>query len=293
LTTSPLNIQLDNTKSTVRVSGITHAITSNALPANVGFVQWDGAKGSGLITYNDRTPIPEVFLDLSPYQTYVDQWMTSAAFSTTPALILDQAQSIKNGFVDGLWAGKRQAPIVVSTSLGMFTFDASDSSWSTMWMAVICTLNAAANTALAALTASAQTGLTGLKNSINQNIVAVFSADAANLQSQLVNNWNALNTEFGGTGFSMPGTSAMNGFGNTTFTNLVAPTVLALDGSSQILPLGATTFPPFTVADVAAVVSAIQAQRNSTMAARNDRQISIMSFRTIQDVVAFDATAGW
>jgi hypothetical protein len=296
MTTLPLEFQLDSKKSTVRLFGLTQPITSNSLATNVSFVQWDGITGVGKITYNDRLPLPEQFTDPSPYQTYVNQWMTAGANLLTNPLSLAQAQAVKSSLIDSIWAGKRQAPISVTTSLGAYSFDASDvlsgalniGAWLPAVASIITEVNAINSdvaSAIASLISYINSGFTSSDNQINSY--------TSTLTTQLNANWHY----FTGNSYPVPDPTqsassiSVGAIPSSIYSEPAALTTLT--SPVKMLPIGSTSYPAFTLADLFAVLTAVQTQRANELAARATKQAAVAALTTVANVIVYDATTGW
>ena len=104
MTNVDLQFRLDRTRSLIYISSMHAKMTANTLPSNVDYVSF--ANGVGQIIYSDRQRTPESFTDPSPYQTYVNQWITAMA-TATPPLTLAQAIAIKQAFISTIYNLKR------------------------------------------------------------------------------------------------------------------------------------------------------------------------------------------
>lgn len=338
MTAIPLQFQLDRPRSTVRLFGLTQAITANALALNVDFVEWDGVKASGEIIYNDRIPLPEQFTDPSPYQDYVNQWMTGAAAAALP-LTLAQAQAVKSSLVDSIWAGKRDAAVTVVTSLGSYDFDTDSLGDLTSWVpsvaAIVAQINAI-NDAIVTMVTSFNTSLNTFDGDVNtrfdsiNSMVSGLNTSLATFDSALgtemgtllsaINSWTStLSSQLHGNWVYYDGVlstttpnqtqptlsqswsalTAPSESGSLTHVNAASgsysgpsdmPTVTA---SIKMMPVGATAFPAFTVADLFLVINAIETQRNAKLVARNTKQAAVAALNRVVDCIAYDATTGW
>lgn len=313
---------INRSLGTIHLNSVGASLTTNTLAANVSFVQYDSDVGTGRITYNDRPALPELFTDPSPYQTYINQWITAAA-SFSPALTLAQARAVKNGLIDSIWAGKRQAPISVVTSLGTYNFDANDILSGALnigaWMPAVASLIAqgtvpqfaAINTAITNMLTTINAAIAALTNSVNVDIVggAGLEVQINTALSRICSEGNQdftdiitqLNTLTGGGYTPVPQTldyttvsvSAVTG-GSGAYTPPSALTALpTLTAPVKMLPVGSTSYPAFTLADQFAVLTAIQTQRANELAVRATKQAAVAALATVANVIAYDTTTGW
>jgi hypothetical protein len=297
MTTLPLQFQFDNVKGLMFVLGEPQPITAAALASNINFVQWDAVTAIGKIIYNDRLPLPEQFTDPSPYQTQVNQWMTSAAALATNPLSLAQAQAVKSSLIDSIWLGKRTANVTVSTSLGSYTFNPTDlfssdvMNWLPALAAIVAQVNATnsdiatmvgtINTAISTVCGEANTAANTVTSELNSNFAAyyafysthVFPYGEGNGSSPNLPNW---------------------GISNTSPASYSGPSVLAsLTAPIKMLPVGSTSYPAFTLADLFAVLAAVQTQRANEAVVRASKQAAVAALSTVASCISYDATTGW
>jgi|SRR5579871_850470 len=276
---------IDQTKLVVYLAGIKQTLAVGLLPANVNFVQWDGGSNSGQVTYNDRLAIPETFTDPSPYQTCINAWMTGAA-AGSPALTLAQAQAVKGSLIDAIWTSKRQVPVTVTTSLGSYSFAADEATLGSSWLAAVATLITAVNTL--------ETGLASVAAGFNSDQAALISAlnsYTSTIATGITANWTYL---IGTASIPVPtATTPASSFSEPTVTYTAASAIAALSASVQMLPVGANSYPAFTLADQFVVLAAIYAQRNAKALTRSQKQIALAALTHTADAISFDATTGW
>jgi len=322
MTTTPLAFQLDRVKSTVRLFGLTQPITANSLASNVNFVEWDGGTGIGKIIFNDRIPLPEEFADPSPYQTYINQWMTGASAEALP-LTLAQAQAVKLSLLKSIFLIQSEAPVSVATSLGTFIFNVNPTDPASVQnnnnvMSALAAVNADVAAAIAALVSSINSNVVGGVNGnvvagVNNNVVAgvnnelnVAAGDVNALAGIINANAAAGNTivqageDALGEGLTSPYTTVAGaGFGggvggiagiSGVAASYTGPTALS---GVTLSPIGATSFQAFTVADLFAVLLAAQEQINATTLALGVKTAAVNALTTISSVIAYDATTGW
>ncbi|WP_024517082.1 hypothetical protein [Bradyrhizobium sp. Tv2a-2] len=289
---------INNALQTIHVGAILAPLTTNTLAANVSLVQFDGATGVGQITYNDRQPLPEAFSDPSPYQTYVNQWITALA-SGSPALTLSQAQAIKCSLVNAIYAVKRQAAVSIHVTAGTYSWDATDSTVERV-LAPLCgllyvdpvntvigevnTLITEIDTTLSTLNSTWATNF----NTLNSNWPSQIQAALNNLVSEI--NASLPFQSGGATIAGVTGPSAvtfdsgLSGFsGNSTLT---APSI-------SLIPVGQTTPVTLSPTDLQAIVVAINAQNASKQSTSLSKQAAINALTSITSVVSYDATTGW
>jgi hypothetical protein len=283
-----IGFAIDCVNDLLYIDNVSMQMTSNALAGNIKTVIYSTTK-SGMIVYNDRPPIPETFVDPSPYQVYIEDWMTLAA-AASPPLTLAQAQAIKNGLIDGIWIARSQAPVSVVTSLGTYSFSLTPGD-------PICVLNDSALPAISGVVAQF-----GAINTAIENMLATINAaiDTANTDlSGLASGANAglasivtqINTADGETVLTDPPTITVTGLTDGSYA---APAALgSLSAPVKMMPIGSTSYPAFTVADLFAVLSAAQTQIANETAVRATKQAAVNALSTVTSVISYDATAGW
>jgi hypothetical protein len=113
-----MRLLIDNIKKQVAIDGVQFPVTSPDLGAGIDnvFIGDDG-NGAIQITGGFRT----TFIDPSPYQGFVNAWMTANV-----GLTLAQAKTIKSDLVSAIYFAMRQRAVSVSTSPGTFNWDGSD-----------------------------------------------------------------------------------------------------------------------------------------------------------------------
>jgi hypothetical protein len=164
---------IDHIQSQMSVDNATLTINTSGLAANIDYVSWDGTDEDGEIQYNDRVVQKVQFNDPSPYQTYLNQWLTAAA-AGTPALTTGQAQAIKLNFAKALFDIKRTSPIAYTVSAGAYSWDCTDESQGAMCMA------ASAGVTTSTTITEFNNALLGMQNQLNGNTDTIV-ANMANV----------------------------------------------------------------------------------------------------------------
>lgn len=100
------------------IGGLSLPIDTTGLPSNIKSVSWTGMLG--LVTYFDRSGA-DTFFDPSPYESFVDQWLT-AAETSFPALPLTQAQQIKADLTNAVYSAYTTVPIYFPVGAGNLTW---------------------------------------------------------------------------------------------------------------------------------------------------------------------------
>src|SRR5215469_1535541 len=108
------------------------------LPSNVEIVEWKN--GLGEIEYNDRPRLRENFIDVTPYCSLFQQYMTLLMGITLP-----QAKKIQIDLIAVLFESKRQAPYHYPVAAGDYYWDASDATMQASTVPAIQNLNAKVN----------------------------------------------------------------------------------------------------------------------------------------------------
>jgi hypothetical protein len=105
-------------------NGYVDDIDCSSLASNISFVLWTEEDG-GTIEYLDRPAVQEPFIDIGPYQPFINAWIAAVEHGSPP-LTLAQAKTIKSDFVDALWQQKRTAPYPHNVAAGNYTWSARD-----------------------------------------------------------------------------------------------------------------------------------------------------------------------
>lgn len=299
MTTASMTFDINTALKTIRVFAIGQPIT-NALATNIDFVLWNGTTGLGKIFYNDRQPVPETFTDPSPYQTYINQWMTGVAAAQTFPLTLAQAIAVKSSLLDSVWAGKRQAPVSVVTSLGTFSFDANDVVSNAMNLANVTamaeTVYNLSITSIGALVTSTNSAIAQINSDLNNT--GGISAALNSIANELVQNDDYLGAvtsnlpvPFGPPGSGTTPLALSPSFANVP--NVSASTSAAAATPIKILAIGDTSYKAFTIGDCITILNAIAVQRAAEALVRATKQAALAALTTVPLVIAYDTTTGW
>lgn len=314
-----LSFRIDRVSAVMRLSNIPASMTTSSLPSNVSYVQFDTVKG-GAVIYNDRPGLPELFIDPSPYQSFVNAWITAMA-TATPALTLSQAQAIKNALINAIYAVNRQLPVSVAVSAGNFPWDASDAAVTRLsalsgllyidplntvinggsgqtgglsqlvtdlnvWAAHFNTLN----TNFGGLNSGLQTAFNGLAT----NVTAALSTTKSNLDAAEppgVANWTTTWSVGNCASVTAPATSGAAADSNLveSFSSVGSLTVPTM----QLIPVGSSAPVTVTPTDLQKIVLAIAAQTVKYQSTALAKQAAVNALSTIAAVSAYDATTGW
>jgi hypothetical protein len=281
-------VSIDNQPLGVDVTG---------LPANVALVAYDCTQGSGSIEYTDRLRLLEPVIDLTPYQPFVNKWMTAAAALTTMRLTLAQAKRVKLGLVDGIYNSKRQAPI---TSLG-YTWDATDPSLIGM-QTTIDSWDIVAAVSNNDNSIVDQVNGMGISTSIAGRYYTYTAAPSFS-----ISNWdsNYVNANYYVYLPAPPSAyfvynvgvpiSTTSDAGSTASSQIITSiTAGSVTGPTVYWPAMNTPTPiAMAMTDMRALISSIQARRTNLQAVRSNKQAYINAQITIAPIIAYDATAGW
>jgi hypothetical protein len=273
MTQLSLTFVIDNAKSTIHLFSVSAPLAPNSFASNISFVQW--GNGAGIVLYSDRLALPEVFTDPSPYQIAVNQWMTAKASLLVTPLTLAQAQAIKNSLIDGVYAYKRQSPLTVSTSQGSLTFSMDDQ---------YGVLQAPGAIPIAQILL----GGMGSIETMVQGVVSSYNTAAAN---------DAYYNEsemFAGLSIATTGNSwtdylSIHAYG----ISASSPALPAITTTPVLLPIGATSYPPFTTADQLAIINAAVAQKSREQLIWSQKRAAVNALTSVASVVAYDTTTGW
>lgn len=292
---------IDNAANLMFINNVWYRMTSNTLASNIAKINYN-SYDFGAIVYNDRPPVPQAFFDPSPYQPYINNWITASA-AATPALTLSQAKAIKAGLIDSVFLVKSQAPISVATSLGTFSFDVTPND-PTSILNVLTTLPA-----VTAQIAALNTAISNLASSINNNIVAGtnnelnVSAAYGNNVAAAFNGFNDANnaellllSQVNGNPYNPNPDAAFpvgysGGVGGCSYSSPAA--LPAPFTTVKMMPIGQSSYPAFSINDLVLVLAAAATQFDNETAARATKQAALAGLGTIAAVVAYDATTGW
>jgi hypothetical protein len=318
--TSPFQFMIDQVFGRVYCQNIPVACTFPVLAPNINQVSF--LNGTGAITYNDRSFMPEVFRDPSPYQPQINSWMTAMQSATIP-ITLAQAILVKLAYVAAVYDIKRQNAVHVNTTAGNLFWDASDTAMGQYTMLAPYTAN------IAAAISTISTALSATMTLLNNTISVLISNESTG--NALIPQYNALVAALnlvvgngGGGGVTqlevafdqytafvqmqsgealspanplrctLPATQPTFGAtfagagGSVTWT---PPSVTS--PSFNLIPFGASTSVTLTAADVAAIMAAINAQQLTEQAVLFAKQAQINALTTVPAVIAYDVTIGW
>lgn len=290
-----LSFTISNLDSTIHLFSLRAPLTANALPSNVKFVQFD-SKAGGQILYGDRQAIPELFTDLSPYQSYLNQWITSAA-AASPALTLAQARAIKCAMVEAIYSVKRQMPVTVQITAGSHAWDVSDAAVARFIAPLSGLLYIDPLNAISATLETMRTALNTWASNIGTNQGATQSglSSICTQVNAAINNARAQGLSGGGDAVSFDfavaslsvtlSTTASNPLGAIP-SQATAPTI-------QMVPFGETDLVTLPIADVQAIILAIAANNAKYQRINAQKQAAVNALSSIASVAAYDVTTGW
>src|SRR5262245_1680816 len=241
------------------------AIDTSSLAANIEIIVYQEVNGK--IQYNDRPSVRDAFTDPSPYQPFINLWLT--AYSTaTPPLTLAQAKFVKCDFVEGIFHSKRRAPF----SSGGHIYDGNDEAVQYL----TATLSGGVYDSTGGLVSAINAAFSSQTSSINSGIIDVsnINANANNISAGNINSWsnnhhqNWLHTSLStnaatanlvymnaqpigggsttGASGSGPGYGGFQGFAG--FSGLTPPTVAGGGGGSGGGPAGTSPWQPLDAA---------------------------------------------
>jgi hypothetical protein len=281
------------------------AIDTSALATNIEFVAYDCNGGAGNIEYSNALRVLDPFIDVVPYASFVNTWLTAAAAMLALPITLAQAKRVKIGLVDGIFNSKRQLPISYANQ----TWEATDQALMGMQAAVngwdIAASISAGDATLAANinTMSLQVNL----GAIASQPVATGTSDGQTFyldgygsimyMYQISPNdtngpWNVSSTNspawltsVGGGGVSQQpsysGSTTPITFQQTAGPNISWP------------PLNATTPVTMSMTSMRTLLANIQSRRASLQSTRLTKTNAVNLLTTIAAVIAYDATSNW
>jgi hypothetical protein len=115
-----MRIMIDNRAKKVSIDGVAFPVASPALDASIDYVTW-ADDGVGTVQYAGHL-LRAIFGDVSPYQPFVNAWMSAAG----AALTLAQARIVKAELVATIAIAKRQRPVTATAGGVSRTWDGSD-----------------------------------------------------------------------------------------------------------------------------------------------------------------------
>ena len=308
-----MKFTIANAQGAMSIDNLRLLISTSALASNIEFVTWGG--NSGFIWFNDRAGVNAELTDPSPYQPFVNLWLT-AAETATPALTLAQAQQIKSDFVDAIFTTKRQSPIAFTVSAGAFSWDCSDESVTQMSLA----LGSATTSQTGSLVSSTNTAFSGLSGSVDSSsLVSAINTALGTVVSQANTALGNLVLEIvaaiGPTDGSVAGTinyAIINGTPSIPVADPVGEFLtggitvsggssLSLGSESVSAPLGTFSWTPIgrtspvtlSATEFPALISAISSRRATLQANRLTLKASVAAAASIPAVIAIDVTSGW
>jgi hypothetical protein len=233
-------------------------IDCSSVPANIYLIRWWGTRGEILYNHNDRLPVREKFIDITPYVPLFNQWMNFAELppSPSPPITLAQAKTVKIDMINALFDSKRQAPYHYPVASGDYWWDATDATMFSSLVPAVENLVAKANEIAASLNqlaANLNSAIPGLNsadgtitNNVNNN-ATIGNSLRDNVNSFIVTPGRDLFNEFNTVVVPADSARALTtsqGLQTGTFLIGSINTALAAPGLSGYLP----TLPTFTAA---------------------------------------------
>jgi len=266
-------------------------IDTSALASNIYFIAFDSATSGGGIQYNDRPGTLADITDPSPYQTYLNQWLTTAQ-TLTPPLQLADAISIKQAFVQTIYNIKLNAPLT-ATAAG-HTWDVSDHGMTQLTAAALAELPATFN--IAPLSSASFTNPLGAAKGAKPLSTSIVPSSSW-IGWYIFDLTNAAHIDAGTT------ITAVNIVAQTVTMSVGAAAAIATNESftvQQPQPAPTTalnTYPTGTYkpswADITAILTAANTARTNLLNDYNTITANLAAALSIPAVIAFDVTAGW
>jgi hypothetical protein len=290
-----LDFVISRSEGIVSIDNQPLVINTSSVPANVAIVVYDCSSGAGSIEYNDRLRILEPFIDLTPYASFINAWLTAAAAITGMPVTLAQAKTVKLGLVDGIFNSKRQLPI----SYAGRTWDATDQSMLGMQAAI----------AAWDIAQSITNGDNQFSNNVNAISLqtprtADVSASAISPTTDTIDSiclapvdgQHDANWYWGSAG---PGVTGVYG-GDVTQQPNVSMSKSQINAPLQIVgppidwpPLNSTVTVSLAMSDMRTLIATIQQRRTTLQNTRLAKINAINAMGTIAAVIAYDVTTGW
>jgi hypothetical protein len=274
------------------------AVYNVAMPITIG----GALSGLQYVIYNDGkgeieaatgVGIRTTFADPSPYQTYLNSWLTAAA-AAAPALTLAQAQQIKTEMVKAIFDAKRQSALAYTVSAGAYSWDCSDQAIIALNTAFAVAMQGGVTTALSDLITAIDAALTLLNSNCLGNDLglglAITVLSAAVSAGTVVLDAGSI---------VLPANvPAANQAAAGLEGNIVRNSAPSL-GAADAVPVAMSWTPighaivSLTSIDASGLMSAIATRRAAALLAEQTLIANIAALTTVAQVVAFDVTAGW
>jgi hypothetical protein len=282
-----LSFTVSNIDESCHLFSVRQPITS-ALASDIDFVKF--ANGVGQIFYNDRQPLPELFSDPSPYQTYINQWITAAAAATLP-LTLAQAKAIKCALVQAIYGVKIEQPVSVAVTGGTFSFSPTDPTLvqlsSLAYIADLNTVVSEVNTVNSGWATSFGNWVSTFQTNIN-TWVSALQSNLNSWMGNLASSITVVEPTWVSPGNpsvpSAPTVPSSPSFG--TVSPITPP-------AFQLVPVGATAAQTISSTDLKNILAAIAAQSINEDVVNATKQAAVNALSTIAAVASYDATTGW
>jgi hypothetical protein len=266
------------------------AVDTSLVPSNVSVVIYDCTAGAGNMEYNDRLRLLEPFIDVTPYVSFVNAWLTAAINQIT----LAQAKLVKIGLIEGIFNSKRQLPITV---LG-YTWDATDQSLLGMQAAITAWDVASAVTTADATFSANVNAMTVVTPSTPAAANAVTPATSSIPNILLVNPDGQHDTSWAWQSAG-PGVTGVSGGDLTQQPNATmqkspinAPPVIA-GPPIDWPPLNSTVMVRLTMAQMRQLIWSILWRRTQLQATRVTKTNTINGLDKVASVITYDVTTGW
>jgi hypothetical protein len=227
-------------------------------------------------------------------QTALDGLLNSSS-----AMTLAQAISLKSGFVDGIYNGKRQMPISYTVSAGTFLWDATDAAVSALTLAVLIAAlaNAAAmQTLINSIITQANAALAYLTtNTIDNDLGIGFGANTVGTPAEVYNG----NTNAPVASADVPAANIYSIGGSPAAGVIVqfsAPDITGTAGGLGTVswtPLGNVSPVTLTGAEVSGLLAAIAARTASLQQTHLSYFAALAALGSVAEVSGYDVTADW
>jgi hypothetical protein len=282
-----------------------NVVGMTGLPANVECIDWN--RGLGEIEYVGSR-MRQNFTDITPYCTYIQQFMTRLL-----GLTLAQAQKIQCDAVNALFENKHQVPYRYVVAAGDFMWEADDSTVAAMSVATVPSIISTVTSPVTTSDADVVGKINNIADQVNSNVVTPGNT----LETQINNgiagpansNMSALSSGCQSTGLggsppqvAAPGlTGALYNIQSVTpgtFINIghvgvTSATTTPTMSPIAWTPMGATASVNLSSAEMSGLMSGISTRRTNLLNTKNSKINAINALTTISAVIAYDVTAGW
>lgn len=282
-----------------------------ALPVDVLFIEWVEQRGE--IEYKSAPGLRAAFIDVTPYTSYFQQFLT---LQKPAGLTLVQAKKVQTDLLALLYTTKRQVQIAFNVAAGNFSWDATDESVAGMSAIMVPALySMITNTSTNSLVSSINNRLASLATNVNNNFgvtVSKLNAFISFMNNSIIGNIsdgalaNVINYALFLAGGSAPGSSppgiqsemphsplAVNDYTSVAVTPIAPGSIVPAGSTIPWTPIGQNAPVNLTMAEMSTLMNNLATRRQTLLNTRNTKTNAVNALTTIDAVIAYDVTAGW